>query len=296
MPAFAADLPAERSKAFFELWKKGDYQAMYEQIEDSWRAKWPFEQLTALLAPIKPVKLVRQASSQNSFNAQFYDAAFVYKWDVYYADDGKIAGMSVRTEGATVDYPAKHDKDAIPRPLRFPFAAGDEWLATGTHHKVARSQRFALDLRIMRDGATYKGSRADAAAYFAYGKTVLSPAAGTIVEASDGEPDAPIAEPAVTDGNHVLLKVSDAEYVYLCHFKPGSVLVKEGDRVKAGQPLAQVGTSGHSTEPHLHIEAFDSLPRRTADAWPITFKDVIHNGAAKDQARVDYEDSVGAQK
>jgi murein DD-endopeptidase MepM/ murein hydrolase activator NlpD len=35
----------------------------------------------------------------------------------------------------------------------------------------------------------------------------------------------------------------------------GSVLVRPGDRVQAGQPLACVGNSGNTTEPHLHIHA-----------------------------------------
>lgn len=41
----------------------------------------------------------------------------------------------------------------------------------------------------------------------------------------------------------------------IAHLRPGSVVVAVGDQVKAGQLLGQVGNSGNSIEPHLHIGA-----------------------------------------
>ncbi len=38
------------------------------------------------------------------------------------------------------------------------------------------------------------------------------------------------------------------------HLKKGSVTVKPGDRVTAGQTIGQVGSSGKSSDPHLHFE------------------------------------------
>lgn len=38
------------------------------------------------------------------------------------------------------------------------------------------------------------------------------------------------------------------------HLEKDTVQVKEGDYVKAGEQLAQVGSSGNSTGPHLHYE------------------------------------------
>jgi murein DD-endopeptidase MepM/ murein hydrolase activator NlpD len=36
--------------------------------------------------------------------------------------------------------------------------------------------------------------------------------------------------------------------------QPGSLLVKQGDRVRRGQPLARVGNSGDARAPHLHFQ------------------------------------------
>lgn len=43
------------------------------------------------------------------------------------------------------------------------------------------------------------------------------------------------------------------DYVFM-HLKRGSVLVAPGDAVAAGQQLAQVGSTGRSSGPHLHFE------------------------------------------
>jgi murein DD-endopeptidase MepM/ murein hydrolase activator NlpD len=41
----------------------------------------------------------------------------------------------------------------------------------------------------------------------------------------------------------------------MAHLSPGSIHVKVGDHVTLGQPIAKVGNSGNTTEPHLHIQA-----------------------------------------
>lgn len=43
--------------------------------------------------------------------------------------------------------------------------------------------------------------------------------------------------------------------VKLAHLRPGTVTVATGDRVRAGQLLGEVGNSGDTTEPHLHLYA-----------------------------------------
>jgi len=55
-------------------------------------------------------------------------------------------------------------------------------------------------------------------------------------------------------GHYVVVRGDDGrDYVFM-HSREGSVLVAKGDRVAAGQRIAEVGHSGHATGPHLHFE------------------------------------------
>jgi murein DD-endopeptidase MepM/ murein hydrolase activator NlpD len=56
--------------------------------------------------------------------------------------------------------------------------------------------------------------------------------------------------------------------VLLAHLQHGSVAVATGDPVTVGDPIGRVGNSGNTTEPHLHIHAFDP---RTGEGVPIRF-------------------------
>ncbi len=49
--------------------------------------------------------------------------------------------------------------------------------------------------------------------------------------------------------------------VILAHLRRGSIAVAAGDSVEIGDPLARMGNSGNSSEPHLHVHAQRGLPR-----------------------------------
>jgi murein DD-endopeptidase MepM/ murein hydrolase activator NlpD len=127
------------------------------------------------------------------------------------------------------------------------------------------SRRYAIDWTQVDAEKTFEGDAADARSYHAYGEDVLAVADGRVVAARDGLPDnVPrhngVFEPAIpitmetVPGNYIVLDVGDGQFAHYLHLRMGSGRVKEGDRVRRGQVLGQVGNSGDAREPHLHFE------------------------------------------
>jgi murein DD-endopeptidase MepM/ murein hydrolase activator NlpD len=56
-------------------------------------------------------------------------------------------------------------------------------------------------------------------------------------------------------GYYLVLDAVDEPYSYVfMHLRRGSIEVRVGDRVRTGQQLAQVGSTGTASGPHLHFE------------------------------------------
>lgn len=147
-------------------------------------------------------------------------------------------------------------------PLRFPFDTGSWSVVQGggrglNHHRSVPEQRGALDLvRLGPVGFRTGVAAGRLDAYAAYGTPLLAPCDGVVVRAVDGLPDQPPGRLRYGPlyGNHVAVDTG-RELVYLVHLRPGSLRVAVGERVTAGRLLGEVGNSGNSTEPHLHIHA-----------------------------------------
>ncbi|AZS72717.1 peptidase M23 [Streptomyces lydicus] len=75
-------------------------------------------------------------------------------------------------------------------------------------------------------------------------------------------------------GNHVILDLGGGTYALYAHVRRGSLTVRPGDRVRAGQQLGQCGNSGNSTEPHVHFQLMDAADSETADGLPFTWRDI----------------------
>lgn len=156
-----------------------------------------------------------------------------------------------------------------------PFGPGHYLVGHGGSNLLVNGHLRTLDARVERfrpwRGQSYAvdffglgpwGLRAngwhpaDPEAYAIFGAELRAPCGGIVVAAEGTMPDLPVPEQDEVDrlGNHVILRCGAAEIV-LAHLHQGSVTVTPGDRVAIGEFLGEVGNSGASTEPHLHIHA-----------------------------------------
>ncbi len=146
-------------------------------------------------------------------------------------------------------------------PLRFPLRGGAWLVAQGggkglNHHFAVREQRGALDIVAVDRAHGSKRPGGGLESYVIYGAKLYAPCDGVVVSALDGLPD---QEPGRIRfgplyGNHVFVDTG-REVVKMAHLRPGSVAVSTGQTVRAGQLVGEVGNSGNSTEPHLHLHA-----------------------------------------
>ena len=178
----------------------------------------------------------------------------------------------------------------------FVFWGGDTDIAN--HHVRVPNQRHAYDLAVWRDGGTHRGTGTTNDDYWAWGQRIVAPAAGVVVAAVDGIADNQPLTGGVnaTDpaGNHVLIDVGHGEHVLLAHFQQGSVVVKVGDRVDAGQLLGLCGSSGNSSEPHLHVHLQDSPAPLEGIGLPLAFADLLVDGERVPSAELVQGQFVGA--
>lgn len=123
------------------------------------------------------------------------------------------------------------------------------------------SRRYAYDWIRVEEGALSRGDDKVTTSYFGYGEPVVAVADATVVAVIDGVPDnipkqAPVV-PITLDtvgGNVVVLDIGHGQYAHYMHLQPGSIAVKQGERVRRGQQLARVGNTGDSHLPHMHFE------------------------------------------
>lgn len=177
---------------------------------------------------------------------------------------------------------------------RFYIQAGP---SLNTHHRWAVPEEFALDIaEVGEGGLTFRRDGRTFIDYLAYGQPVYAAAEGEVVKvvSSLAEDPAQFRQPGESQeayfqriqewqatqmaagaealaGNVVVIKHPWGEYSVYAHLKPGSPVVKVGQKVAAGEMIARLGSSGSSTEPHLHFHVCDGPSALMCVGKPVSF-------------------------
>ena len=199
---------------------------------------------------------------------------------------GTISGYEFKDPVPTLPVPAQNSV-----PLSLPFRG--EWLvvwggpdpADNYHMTQGEFARFAVDFALLDgEGKHFKGDGLVNEDFFGFGRDILAAAPGRVVVAVDGSPDnlPGFPDPTTAIGNSVVIEHAENEYSVYAHLKQGSVKVKAGDRVVAGQVIAGCGNSGRSIEPHLHF----GLVNSPSAAFATGFRPVFRSVAVKREAHM----------
>ncbi len=117
--------------------------------------------------------------------------------------------------------------------------------------------QHAWDFVIVNNrGKQFKNEGLTREDYYCYGKSVIAPADGIVVQVVDHVEDNPIGDVNTMEnwGNTVVIKHNDYLYSKVSHLQKGSVEVSIGQTVKFGTILGKCGNSGRSAYPHLHFQ------------------------------------------
>ncbi len=176
----------------------------------------------------------------------------------------------------------------------FVVASGD----VSQHHRWVVSSEYALDIaRMNADMRTYTGDGTHFSDYITFRQPILAVADGVVVATHNDreENEATLRQPGESfdaymqrvvetqqatimqsgfegaAGNYVLIRHANGEHSLYAHLHQGSVRVNVGDTVSAGAQIAEAGSSGNSTEPHLHFQLIYGPDLNAARGLPITF-------------------------
>jgi len=169
-----------------------------------------------------------------------------------------------------------------------------------TGHRWAVPEEFALDIaKVGENDLSHKGDGTRFEDYYAYGADVLAAADGRVIRTANDQPEDSTAMqrpdetqeayfarlqkeqgerlakgPTAITGNYVMIDHGLSEYSLYAHLQPGSVRVHVGDQVKAGDVIGKLGSSGNSTEPHLHFHVCDKPDPLMCAGIPVNFNNV----------------------
>lgn len=165
----------------------------------------------------------------------------------------------------------------------------------GTDHRNVAHQRFAYDFGVRRwDGKKWTslvGTRdTKNEDYLIFGVPLYAAASGTIVKCRRSFPDNTPKQKG-PEGNGLWIRVAGSqEHYFYAHMKkdtiPTALCPKENEvisvAVSAGQFVGNVGNSGSSSAPHLHVEAYVVDSHGDSQGRPMHFRGLRVREVAED--------------
>jgi len=252
----------------------------------------------ALISP--PVKLAGPTLDRDQallVTSQVF--AFSGGRDTFRARVHGDAGNGTMEVSGTLPVNSDFAKNTYVFPLRGVWFVGNG-ASLHTGHRWAIPEEFALDIaKLGEGGLSHRGAGTRFEDYYGYGADVLAAAAGRVVGAVNDQPEdaAAIQRPDESQeayfarlqkdqgnrlakgttaiaGNYVMIDHGKSEYSLYAHLQPGSVRVHIGDNVKSGEVIGKLGSSGNSTEPHLHFHVCDKPDPLMCAGIPVNFSNV----------------------
>jgi murein DD-endopeptidase MepM/ murein hydrolase activator NlpD len=198
-----------------------------------------------------------------------------------------------------------HGRDELAGAIAVDFPLRGEWYAIRSpgsripsHGTDVLAQRYAFDLQRLGPGRRiHRAGRLRTLVTgvplrecYGWGEPVHAALDGVVTAAVDGAPERTWLHPAgelwhaIANGvafrrtasvqhlvgNYVIVSRGEVYAAYV-HLAPGSVRVRQGQRVGRGEVLGQVGSTGNSTAPHLHFQLMDGPDPLVARPVPAVF-------------------------
>lgn len=277
---------------FIDLYNLEDYKGVFDLFNKDMQNALPQEKTKEFLVDMKTQLGVITAFE---FNKLQQGVAHVYKITfssealrdiLFFLDnENKIGGLLV----------SMHKPDNLKvierntTKMILPFK--EEWFVFwgGTtveqnYHVAYEDQKYAYDILMVKDGASYEGDPTKNENYYAFGKDIIAPCDAKVIKVINGVKDNVPGElnPEQLTGNTIILQTKAEEYLLFAHLKENSIVVKEGQMVKQGDLLGQCGNSGNTTEAHLHLSLQNAVDMSISTGGKIYFDKIMVNGEIKE--------------
>ena len=196
-----------------------------------------------------------------------------------------------------------------PAPALGPPLRGSAWVAFNAfsaydHRRAFQTvdgrlyiaQRFAIDwMRLGPDRRLFHDDSKSNANFYGYGQEVLAVGDSRVSDLKDNVPENTGSNERSSRhisvdgavGNYLILDLGQGDFAVYAHLQPGSLRVKIGENVKAGQILARLGNSGNSDAPHLHFQLVNANSPMAAEGIPYELASFTWLGVLEDAKVLD---------